>query len=77
MHLQGLHSREHAPLPCCATERDYFDDDDELFIFVQKDVHGKTYKELIIYLQMQCLQTLTFYNTLQRMRGVRWMPFKI
>jgi len=28
-------------------------DDDELFIFVQKDMHSKTYKGLIIYLQTQ------------------------
>jgi len=64
-------------LTCCATERDFFDDDDdELFIFIQKDMHSKTCKGLIIYLQMQnyktiiYLQTLKFYNTLQRMRDV-------
>jgi len=51
MRLQGMHSGEHPPLPCCATERNYYDDDDdELFIFVQKDMHSKTYKGLIIYL---------------------------
>jgi len=61
------------PLPCCAFKRNHFDDDDELFIFVQKDMHSKTYKGLIIYLQTQnyktitYLQTLKCYNTLQRM----------
>jgi len=59
MRLQRTAHRRACPhLPCCATERHHFDDDDELFIFVQKDMYSKTYKGLIIYLQTKITKRL-------------------
>jgi len=55
-------------LPCCAIKRDHFDDDDELFIFVLKDMHCKTHKGLIIILTDAKLQNeyiITDFEILQ------------
>jgi len=48
------------PLTCCATEHNYFDDD--LFIFIEKDMHSKTYKGLIVYLQTQNYKTIMYFK---------------